>query len=155
MVLILVGNSEIGAHLWCNIDYSICLKHLVRVRAVTYRWLSFIFPHIFLHACARFFEFSRTISTMVCLSFFLSNFFHLTLFIYFYHFVSYVKALYPFLSQPLRYSEERECYTESEKESVMESEWVREWQRGRGESERKRERERHAVQIWGNIRSTL
>ena len=36
MVLILDGNSEIGAHLWCDIGQLICLKHLFRPSAVTY-----------------------------------------------------------------------------------------------------------------------
>ena len=35
MVLILDGNSEIGAHIRRNICYLICLMHLIRSKAVT------------------------------------------------------------------------------------------------------------------------
>ena len=38
MVLILVGNSEIGAHvLWSKLCYLICLRHLIRSRAIANR----------------------------------------------------------------------------------------------------------------------
>ena len=36
-VHILDGNSEIGAHVRSNLCYFICLRHLIRSRAVTYR----------------------------------------------------------------------------------------------------------------------
>ena len=35
MVLILDGNSEIGAHVGSNICYLICLRHLIRSRVVS------------------------------------------------------------------------------------------------------------------------
>ena len=35
MVLILDGNSEIGAHAWCHLCYLICLRHLYGSSAVT------------------------------------------------------------------------------------------------------------------------
>ena len=35
MVLILDGNSEIGAHVGSNLRCLICLKHFIRLRAVT------------------------------------------------------------------------------------------------------------------------
>ena len=38
MVLTLDGNSEIGAHKSSNFCYLICLKHLIRSRAITYRF---------------------------------------------------------------------------------------------------------------------
>ena len=37
MVFILHGNSDIGAHVWSNTGYLICLRHLIRSRAVTNR----------------------------------------------------------------------------------------------------------------------
>ena len=37
MVLKLDGNSEVGAHTWRNLYYSICLRHLIRSRAFTNR----------------------------------------------------------------------------------------------------------------------
>ena len=53
MVLILYGNWGNDAHVRSNLYYLICLRHLIRSRAVTNR----IFPPpkrpIFLHACAR------------------------------------------------------------------------------------------------------
>ena len=35
MVLMLDGSSGISAHVWNNIFYLICLRHLIRSRAVT------------------------------------------------------------------------------------------------------------------------
>ena len=35
LILISDGNSDIGAHVWSNICYLICLRHLFRSRAVT------------------------------------------------------------------------------------------------------------------------
>ena len=51
MVLILDGNSEIGAHK-ANFLHFICIRHLIRSRAVANR--NFFSPKrpIFLHACA-------------------------------------------------------------------------------------------------------
>ena len=37
MVLVLDGNSEISAHVWSNLCYLTCSRHLVRSRAVTNR----------------------------------------------------------------------------------------------------------------------
>ena len=47
LVIILDGNSEIGAHLWSTLGYFICLRHLYGSRAV----LNLIFQ-ILLHTCA-------------------------------------------------------------------------------------------------------
>jgi len=41
MVLILDGNSEMGAHVRSNLLYVICIIHLIRARAVTNRILFF------------------------------------------------------------------------------------------------------------------
>ena len=64
MVLILDGNSEIGAHVWSNACSLIRLRHLNRSRAITNRFLS---PkrQIFLHACASCSEVSSNTSTVV------------------------------------------------------------------------------------------
>ena len=59
MVLILDGNSEIGAHVWSNLCYLICLRHLIRSKTVT----NLIFP-IFLHACATCSKLPSDISNM-------------------------------------------------------------------------------------------
>ena len=40
MVLILDGNPEIGVHVRSNLCYFICLRHLLRSRAVTNRIIS-------------------------------------------------------------------------------------------------------------------
>ena len=57
MVLILDGNSEIGAHVWSDIGYSIRLSHLFSARAIT--------NLILLHTCATCSELPSNISTMV------------------------------------------------------------------------------------------
>ena len=51
MVLKLDGDSEIGAQVRINLCYLICLRHLIRSRAVTNRIFS-TKSLIFLHACA-------------------------------------------------------------------------------------------------------
>ena len=51
MVLILYDNLEIGAHVSKNLYYLICLRHLIRSRAVTN--LIFLKTYIFLFACAK------------------------------------------------------------------------------------------------------
>ena len=63
MVLILDGNSEIGAHVRSNFCYSICLKCSNRSKAVTNRIFS-VWKKKFLHASATCYEFSSNISTM-------------------------------------------------------------------------------------------
>ena len=37
MVLILDGNSEIGAHVWSNFCYFICVRHSIKSRVVINR----------------------------------------------------------------------------------------------------------------------
>ena len=67
MVPLLDGYSEVGAHVRRNLCYLICLRHLIRVRAVKNR----IFPqkrHIFIRACAPCSELPSHISTMINLT---------------------------------------------------------------------------------------
>ena len=52
MVLILFGNSEIGAHIRGNLCYFFWLRHLIRSKGVTNRFIW----SICLHACATCFE---------------------------------------------------------------------------------------------------
>ena len=40
MVLLLDGNLDICAHVWSDLCYLICLRHLIRSRAVT-NWIYF------------------------------------------------------------------------------------------------------------------
>ena len=54
MVSILDGNSRIGAHVRSNLCYLICLRYLIRSRAVTNRIFFSPKRSIFLHACAKF-----------------------------------------------------------------------------------------------------
>ena len=63
MMLLLDGNSEIGAHLRSDIVNLICSMHLIRSRAVSN--LKFI-PEkpFFLHTCAICFELPSNISTI-------------------------------------------------------------------------------------------
>ena len=65
LVLILYGNSGMGAHLWSDLSYLICLRHLLRSRAVTK--IDFCSPKrpIYLHTCAMCFEVLSNISTMI------------------------------------------------------------------------------------------
>ena len=64
LVPILNGSSEIGAHVRSNLCDLICLRHLIKTRAVTNRIFS---PKRFisLHACAICFELPSHISTML------------------------------------------------------------------------------------------
>ena len=41
------GNSEIGVHIWRNLGYLICLRHLIRSRAVTNLIFFFIKEHFY------------------------------------------------------------------------------------------------------------
>ena len=65
MVLICDGNSEIGAHVESNLCYLICLRHLIRSKAVTNRiYFSPETLFFFLHGCAICSKLSSYISTM-------------------------------------------------------------------------------------------
>ena len=46
MVLVLDGNTEIGTHVKRNLEYLICLRHLIRSKVVTNRLL-FLRVYIF------------------------------------------------------------------------------------------------------------
>ena len=63
MVLIQDGNLGIGAHVQCNLCYLICVRHLIRSRAVTNRNF---FPNtsIFIHSCAIYSELLFNIKNM-------------------------------------------------------------------------------------------
>ena len=63
VVLILDGNSENGAHVRNNLCYLICLRYLIRSRAVT----NLVFPKrpIFLDACATFYESPSNLNTTI------------------------------------------------------------------------------------------
>ena len=63
MVLILDGNSNIGAHDRSIICYLICLRHLNRPRAVTI-WIFSPERPIILHECATRAELPSNISTI-------------------------------------------------------------------------------------------
>ena len=63
MALILDGISEIGANVGRNLSYLICLRHLIRSRAIT-NWIFSPNMHIFLHACAICSELPSYIGTM-------------------------------------------------------------------------------------------
>ena len=63
MVLILDGNSLIGAHVWRNDCYSTCSRHLVTSRAVTNR-IFYLKSPFFLHACVTCYELPSNIDTM-------------------------------------------------------------------------------------------
>ena len=52
MVLILDGTSEVGAPVRSNLCYFICLRHLIKSRAVTNQ-IFFSSKTFFLHACAK------------------------------------------------------------------------------------------------------
>ena len=65
MVLILEGNWEIDAHVRSNLCYSICLWHLIRLRAVTNRTFFSLFENILFHACATYSEIPSYISAMI------------------------------------------------------------------------------------------
>ena len=55
------------AHVWSNLCYLICLRHLIKTKTVTNKiWIR----PIFFHACATCFELPSNISTMLFLSFF-------------------------------------------------------------------------------------
>ena len=60
MVLILDGNSEIGAH----VRNKLCFRHLIRSRAVS-NLISLPKTPIYLHACATCSGFSPNISLML------------------------------------------------------------------------------------------
>ena len=64
MVLILDGNSKIGAHVKRNLCCSTCLRHLISSTAAQ---IGYFYPkrHIFLHGCATCYELPSNISTMV------------------------------------------------------------------------------------------
>ena len=64
MVLILVGNSEINAHVRSSVSYIIGLRHLIRSRAVTIDFFLRKGP-ICLHACATCSVLSSNICTML------------------------------------------------------------------------------------------
>ena len=64
MVLILDGNSDIGAHVGSNICYSISLRNSMRSRAVKNRFFFLRIIPIFLHACATCFVLPSNISTI-------------------------------------------------------------------------------------------
>ena len=64
MVLIIDGNSEIGAHIKSKLCYLICIRHLIRPRTVSYRNFSFPVRPIFLNACAICPELVSNIRTM-------------------------------------------------------------------------------------------
>ena len=65
MVLILVVNSVIGAHLWSDLGYLICLRYWVKSGAVAYL-ISFLQKRpIFLHTWATCSKIPSIISTMV------------------------------------------------------------------------------------------
>ena len=55
MVLILNGNSEMGAHVVSNLRYLIWLKHLIRSRVATNRILFLRKGLFIIYACVRFF----------------------------------------------------------------------------------------------------
>ena len=65
MVRILDGNSGVGAHVRSNICHLICLRDLIKSRAVTNR--IFFSPNrpIFLHGCATCSKLSSNISSMI------------------------------------------------------------------------------------------
>ena len=65
MVLILDGKLETGAHVWSNICYLICLRHLIRSREHSQIGFFSAKTPIFLHACTTCSELSFNISTMV------------------------------------------------------------------------------------------
>ena len=57
------GNSEIGAPVWSDLGYLICLRHLFRSRVVTHLKL-ISGKTCFLHKCAKCSEFSSNINTI-------------------------------------------------------------------------------------------
>ena len=80
-MILLDGNSEIGAHVCSNLCYFICLGHFIRLSVVTNL---FFLPKrpIILHSCATFSEEQSDISTMGPVTFALPTlivFFSLTL----------------------------------------------------------------------------
>ena len=64
MVLILDGNSVMNAHVRSNLYCLICLRHLIKSRAVTNQFFFNPKRPIFLYACAIFSELLSNICTM-------------------------------------------------------------------------------------------
>jgi len=64
MVFILDGNSEIGAHVRSNYYYLNCLRHLIRMKAVTIRILLTPKRFSFFHTYATCSELLFNLSTM-------------------------------------------------------------------------------------------
>ena len=64
-VLISVGNSEVGAHMKSNLCYLICLRYLIRSRAVLNRLIFSPKIPIFLHACVWCSELLSSIRSMI------------------------------------------------------------------------------------------
>ena len=65
MVLIIDGNSAIGAHVRSNFCYLICLRHALTQRAVKNRFFFSSIRAIFLHPCATYPELPTNTSTML------------------------------------------------------------------------------------------
>ena len=59
MVPMLGDNSEVGAHVWCDLEYLICLRHLYRSKEVKKEQRP-----ISLHTCAKCCDFQSNISTI-------------------------------------------------------------------------------------------